>query len=327
LRRFAQLVMGLAICAVHSASAGAQDARETGSNAKPQDAAVRAQMRNVKYRFTDDVAVHISSLNGALVPVKDYELPILDAKDSFKIRIDSGEVAVGPGDLSELLNRYIFRGSRSPLTDLSVVLANGGLRVKGKLHRQGDVPFESEGVLTPTPDGKIRLESQRMKAFHLPVKRLMDLFGIDVSDLIKNGKIAGVTAEGNALVLDLNQILPPPRIDGRVVAIRVDPAALVLTFGGGQDKEKPGPKMERRSYMAYQGRQLRVANLTVTGVDLALFDVDANATLDFFLDRYRDQLAAGFTKITPNFALRVYLKGFGKLTPTNPSARSQDSAN
>ncbi len=91
--------------------------------------------------------------------------------------------------------------------------------MKGKLHDKGDIPFETAGTLSPTDDGKLRLHGEKIKAMHLPVKGLMDIFGIDMGRLIKEGKVPGVQAQEDDLILDLEQILPPPHIEGKAVAV------------------------------------------------------------------------------------------------------------
>ena len=45
--------------------------------------------------------------------------------------------------------------------------------MKGKLHDKGDIPFETEGSLIPTPDGKIRLHSEKIKAYAFARKRFL----------------------------------------------------------------------------------------------------------------------------------------------------------
>jgi hypothetical protein len=44
-----------------------------------------------------------------------------------------------------------------------------------------------------------------------------------------------------------------------------------------------------------------------------LIDMEPRDPFDFFLDHYREQLSAGYTKITPQFGLRVYMRDYGKL--------------
>ena len=285
------------------------------------DAAVQAQMRNVLYRFTDNVAVHIKSLDGALVPAGNNEFPVFDDKESFRIRIDAADTAIRPSDLTNVLNSYAFAGPHSPLTGISVAIESGRLKVKAKLHDKGDIPFETDAILSPTLDGRVRVHSGNIKAVHVPVKGLMDLFGIDVSDLIKSGKVPGVAVEENDLILNLGQILPPPHIEGKVTAIRMEAGAVVTTFGAPD--RKIAKKTQNGSYMSYRGNRLRFGRLTMTDADIVLVDLDSGDPLDFYLDHYKEQLAAGYTKITPNFGLRVFLKDFGKLSLVGPSIHKE----
>jgi hypothetical protein len=297
-------------------------AQEGATQAKP-DAAVRAQMHNVKYRLSDDVAVQINSLNGALVPTSGNEFPVLDDNSSFRIHIDTAEIAIGPTDLANLLNSYVFARPNSPLSGISVAIVNGRLQVKGKLRDKGDISFESEGVMIPTPDGRVRLHSEKIKALHVPVKGLMDAFGIGVDDMIKSGKVPGVQAEGNDLILDLEQMLPPPHIDGKVTSVRVQRNSIIQTFGG--TGTTPAPKLQNANYMAFQGNRLRCGKLTMDDADIVLSDLNPDDPMDFYLDHYKDQLAAGYTKITTSFQLHVFLKDFDKLGQTKAAAKGKEN--
>lgn len=297
-------------------------APETTAPEKP-GAAVRAQMRNVKYRFSDKVSVQINFLNGALVPAGNTEFPILDDKNSFKIRVDTAEIAISPGDLANLLNSYVFGKPKSPLSGISVSTANGRLKVNGRLHDKGDIPFEGQGVLSPTPDGKLRLHSEKIKALRVPVKGLMDAFGIEVTDLIKSGKVPGIQSDQNDLILDLEQLLPPPHIDGKVTAVRVESNSIIQSFGGTDSK--PKAKLQNGNYMSYQGNRLRVGTLTMDDADVILYDMNPSDPMDFFLDHYKEQLAAGYAKITTGFQLRVFIRDYDKLGPVKVPTKNKEN--
>jgi hypothetical protein len=299
---------------------GIARAQEGATQEKP-DAAVRAQMHNVRYRLSDNVAVQINSLNGALVPTSGNEFPVLDDKNSFRIHIDTAEIAIGPTDLANLLNSYVFARPNSPLSGISVAIVNGRLQVKGKLRDKGDIPFETQAVMTPTPDGRIRLHSEKIKALHVPVKGLMDAFGISEDDMIKSGKVPGVQAEENDLILDLQQMLPPPHIDGKVTSVRVERNSIIQTFGGSGTA--PAPKLRNANYMAFRGNRLRCGKLTMDDADVVLYDLNPDDPMDFYLDHYKDQLVAGYTKITTSFQLRVFLKDFDKLGQARSTAKSK----
>src|SRR6266480_3768712 len=89
-----------------------------------------------------------------------------------------------------------------------------------------------EGTLSPTQDGKLQQPGEKIKATHVPGKGLMDIFGIDMGGLIKEGKVPGVQAQEDDLILDLEQILPPPHIEGKVVVIRMAGDNIVQIFSG-----------------------------------------------------------------------------------------------
>ncbi len=148
---------------------------------------------------------------------------------------------------------------------------------------------------------------------HLPVKGLMDIFGIELGGLIKEGKVPGVETQEDDLILDLEQILPPPHIEGKVVSVRIEGDNIIQIFGGSD--AKPVKNIRAGNYMAYKNNRLRFGKLLMHDADLILIDMDQNDPLDFFLDRYKEQLAAGYAKLTPDSGLRVYIKDYNKLHP------------
>ncbi|HXJ04634.1 MAG TPA: hypothetical protein VNH65_06030 [Candidatus Acidoferrum sp.] len=317
LPKFQPLVIPLALLALFCAAPPGIVLSQNPPAKDNLEDAVQTQMRNVTFRFSDNVAVEIKSLNGVLVPLGKNEFPNFDDKDSFKLRVSTGEIAMESSDLANVLNSYVFARPHSPLTELSIRVEKGHLRVKGKLHDKGDMPFETEGSLIPTADGKIRLHSEKIKAMHLPVKGLMDLFGIDLGSLIKEGKVPGVEAQEDDLVLDLEQILPPPHIEGKVVSIRMEGEKIVQTFGGSD--VKPMKNILIRNYMAFKNNRIRLGKLVMNDTDLVLIDMDPNDPLDFYLDHYKEQLAAGYSKLTLDSGLRVHIKDYNKLHPAKAS--------
>jgi hypothetical protein len=295
-----------------AASPGIVVSQNSPTNDK-QEGTVQTQMSNVTFRFSETVAVEIKSLNGVLVPLGKNEFPVFDDKESFNLRISTAEIAIDSTNLANVLNSYVFARPHSPLTELSVSVDKGRLKVKGKLHDKGDIPFETEGILIPTADGKLRLHSEKIKAMHVPVRGLMDLFGIELGGLIKEGKVPGVETQEDDLILDLEQILPPPHIEGKVVSVRIEGDNIIQIFGGAD--AKPVKNIRGGNYMSYKNNRLRFGKLVMNDADLILIDMDPNDPLDFFLDHYKEQLAVGYAKITLDSGLRVYIKDYNKLHP------------
>src|SRR5262249_4335083 len=149
------------------------------------------------------------------------------------------------------------------------------------------------------------------------VKGLMDLLGLKIAQLINTDKLRGVRLEGNDLILDPALLLPPPRITGRVTEVQVQGDHILQVFG----TKPPASATSSHSgnYMAYRGAaQLRFGKLTMSDTDLVLIDMDPQDPFDFSLEHYKEQLVAGYTKITPDFGLRVFMRDFNKVHQPSP---------
>jgi hypothetical protein len=276
----------------------------------PTNQVVQAQMRTVLFRFSTSIAANIEFLNGEFLPTGNNPMPIFDDKTSFVVKVKSARISISPEALAALMNTYVFTKASSPLKDLTVTIEGSDVRVKGKLRSKGNVPFETLGSLSPTKDGKIRIHSEKVKAFKIPVQGIMNLFGVELVNVLDTSKVAGIDTDKNDLILDLTRLLPPPHIQGMVTAVRVENGNIVTIFGAA---EKNDP-WEKGNYMAFRGGRLRFGKITMENSDLSLFDLDPADPLDWFQDRYKDQLVSGYSKITPDFGLRTYVKDFAKLS-------------
>ena len=138
----------------------------------------------------------------------------------------------------------------------------------------------------------------------------MDLFGVEVADMVNTKKVKGVSVDKDDVLLDPEQILPPPQIRGKLSSIKVSNGQIILIFG----KEPPRLAVkDARNYMAYRGATLRFGKLTMHDTDLELIDSDPRDPFDFYLDQYKEQLMAGYSKTTATSGLRTYMVDFNKL--------------
>jgi len=273
--------------------------------------AVQVDMRNVMYHFTDQVTVHILQLHGLVLPTQGARLPVLDDVQSFTFAIHFAEIAIGTDALSNVLNQYVFAAPDAPIKDIAVSTAGNSVKVHGKLHAKGDIPFETEGTAVATPEGHIRIHTHKVSVAQVSVKGLMDLLGLKSAQLINTDKVRGVRLEGNDLILDPALLLPPPRITGRVTEVQVQGDHILQVFGTKPPAGATSP--HSGNYMAYRGAQLRFGKLTMSDTDLVLIDMDPQDPFDFFLEHYKEQLVAGYTKTTPDFGLRVFMRDFNKV--------------
>jgi len=300
-------------------AAASLPAAATPASATPSASAhgVKTEMRNVMFHLTDDAAAHVESLSGEMWPTGKNEMPVFDDKTSFEVHVISARISITPEAMASILNSQVFARSDSPLKHISISIDKDRLRIKGRLRARGDIPFETSAVLTATPDGRIRVSTEKLKALHVPVKGMMDKLGIELASLISTSKIPGMITDKNDVLMDLGALLPPPHIKGKVSAVLLGDNAIVTIFG---DEAKAGSANDPVSYMSFQGNPVRLGKLTMENTDLTVLNLDSDDPIDWSQDHYRDQLVAGYSKITPNFGLRAYAKNFAKLQ--HPAAKT-----
>jgi hypothetical protein len=141
----------------------------------------------------------------------------------------------------------------------------------------------------------------------------MKFFALHLQKLVKLERGRGVRIEGDDFVLSPSELLPPPRVEGRLAGLEVRDTEIVQVFGprsGAAAKPLSPPEADAPNYMYYRGGVLRFGKLTMTGADLDIVDADPDDPFDFYLDRYNDQLVAGYSRNTPDHGLIVWMPDY-----------------
>jgi hypothetical protein len=267
---------------------------------------VEAEMRHVLYHVGDRVVLQIEYLRGALLPTGDGP-PWFEDPGSFSIAIDTAVVTISTASLSALLNDYVFNYDGTPLENLTVTVDKGQLKQTGTLHKGIDLPFTIRSTLSTTPDGRLRLHPTSVKVSGIGVKGLMKTFGIELENLVKVERGRGVEIADNDFLLAPAGLLPPPRIQGRVTAVKVGRQSIEQTFGGSTRAGRSQPLRpsdpSARNYMFYRGKVLRFGKLTMMDADLQIVDGDPDDPFDFDLAHLNEQLVAGESHNQPDFGL------------------------
>jgi hypothetical protein len=265
---------------------------------------VAADFQNVRFHIGPGIVMHVARLQGALEPTRKGGIPSFDDLGSYTLAIDSGEVSMTPESLTRVLNDQVFNYEGSPISDVEVSIEEGRLKQKGTLHKGVAVPFTIVADVAVTPDGRIRLHPDSIKAAGMPAGGLMKVFHLELENLIKSNRARGFEIDDNDFVLMPDRLIAEPRISGRLTKIRVEPDRIVEVFGA-----EPAHRPDRiaRNYMYYRGGMLRFGKLTMTDTDLRLIDEDPRDPFEFSPADYLKQLVAGYSKSQPNGGLRTFM--------------------
>ena len=122
----------------------------------------------------------------------------------------------------------------------------------------------------------------------------------------------GVTVDGNDLLLDPASLLPPPAMHGQITAVRDREGR---ARSGVRTGRAAGAftAADAKNYIYWRGGQLAFGKLTMTETDLELVDEDPRDPFDFSVDRWNEQLVAGYSKITPDRGLKAHMPDYNDL--------------
>jgi hypothetical protein len=273
---------------------------------------VLVEMRNVRLHMTPHVALNVRSLQGTFVSTRAGRGPNLDDSDSYVVNVEAGEIAMDEASLNALMDEHVFVGHKPPVKDLQITVEDGVVKQKGKLDKKIDIPFKVKGSVEATPDGKLRIHAKSIRSLGLPVKPLMKLLGIEMDDMLKVEPGHGLTVDDNDFIIDPQQMLPPPRMKGKITSVRIEGDEIVQVFGPG-----PGGRLKpaaiSRNHIYWRGGSMTFGKLTMAGTDLELIDQDPSDPFDFSVARYNDMLVAGYSRNTSAKGLKTYMPDYDDL--------------
>ena len=299
------------------ASADATVTSAAASQPTPRTARkpVQVEMRNVRLWADDGVVLDIRALRGEMVSKVAGEPPVFDNQQSYVLRIDAADVSMDMASLSNLMNRHVFGYEHAPLSDITAEIDEGQLKMKATLHKGVPVPISMKADVAATPDGRMRLKTTKVSALSVPAKKLMDLFGLELSDVVNLKERRGIEIEENDIIIAPGQILPPPEIQGHLTRVAIVNGRLEQTFAApaGASPAKLSPPEPGRNYVYFSGSDIRFGKLLMSDADLELIDADGTDPFDFFPARYTSQLIAGYSKSTPSGGLKTYVPDYADL--------------
>ncbi len=278
------------------------------ASARRSATGTQAQFRNVDFDIGRGITLDISRLRGELRSKQQGSPIAFDDKTSFVIHIASAEVGLTMQSLDSLMNGYVFAYGGAPLRNLTFSTDSGKLVQEGTLHKIVNIPFRITAVMSMTPEGRIRVHPVKIKIFSVNGRGLMKALGITLQSLLDLQHAHGVTVQGNDLLLDPELLLPPPAIEGRVIAVRVDSNEVVQVFGDSSDAPPPlHPPETARNYMYFRGGTLHFGKLFMVDADMEIIDLDPSNVFQFSIDQYNTQLVAGYSKNTASNGLIVFM--------------------
>lgn len=309
---------------VHDASSVASP-----THADTVRATTRVSMRHVDFYVDSAVVLHIRQLEGTMRSKQGGPI-VFDDKTSFIITLDTADVGLNGDDLSALLNKFVFGYEGSPLSHLHMRTEGDHVVLKGRMHKGITISFEITSTMDVTSDGLIRIHPTKTRILGMNGEKLMKFLGLSLEKILDLSGATGATVHGNDIFLDPAKILPPPAIEGRIVAVRIDSTEVVQVFGKTDPHQRVRalvpPDTKAPNYMFYKGGTLRFGRLLMLDAEMQIVDLDPDDVFRFNLTRYNAQLVAGYERTLADGGLEVWMRDVDKLgaagrTPAKPALR------
>ena len=254
--------------------------------------------------------VYVRWLRGQLARTSRNENPSFDDPDSFFIDVKTGVVHTNVGDLANFLNQGI---TNSPLTNIKLSGDGDQLKLTGTLHKVIPLPIEVISTIGVAPDNRIQIHVAKINLLKIPFKKLLGGMDITVSSLFHPGDIPGVEVKENDIFLDTGKAVPPPHLRGQLTSVRIINPDFQQIYGNAQ--EDVARVEQWRNFLQLHGGTIDFGKLTMRQVDLMMVDLSNNAWFDLDLANYQDQLVNGYTRMTPQAGLQIFMPSLDQIPP------------
>jgi hypothetical protein len=240
-------------------------------------------------------------LDGEFARTRQNRNPSFDDPESFAIEVHKGILRANIGDIGHFLNTGL---SNSPLSNVALSADGKRLKLSGTVRKIVPLSISILAEVSATSDNRIRLHVTKLDVLRMPMKGLLGILRISLADLVRKD-VDGLQIVGNDLLLDVQKLLPPPHIRGRLTAVNVVAPDIEEVFG---DATGEIDRVELwRNFLSLKGGVIDFGKLTMRSVDLMMIDISKDSWFNLDLVNYQAQLSAGYTRMTPQSALQIFM--------------------
>jgi hypothetical protein len=258
---------------------------------------------NLMLRKGPSFRVYVRWLRGQMTRANRNVNPSFDDPESFFLDVKTGVLRANIGDLSNFLNASGM--AKSPLSNLGLSGDGDEIRLRGTLHKIVPLPVEMIGKIAVAPDNRIQIHVTKLSVLKVPFKTLLSGFHISISDLFHPQGMPGIQVVGNDIFLDTPKLLPPPHIRGQLTSVRIVNPDLEEIYGNAQTDVT---RVEQwRNFLRLRDGTIDFGRLTMHPVDLIMIDISNDAWFDLDLTHYQEQLVNGYTRMTPEAGLQIFM--------------------
>jgi hypothetical protein len=290
-----------------NASSGASSAMD-GARTSSEAAPTNVYAHNLMLRKGPNFRVYVRWLRGQMLRTRRNVNPSFDDPESFVLDVKAGVIRANVGDITNFLN--VSGSANSPLKNITLSGDGNQIKLHGTLHKIISLPIELNGTIAAVPDNRIQMHVTKLSVLKIPLKGLLGGLHISISDLFPHD-IPGVQVSGNDVFFDTQKLVPAPHIRGQLTSVRIVNPDLEEIYGNAENAVKQVEQW--RNFLRLRDGTLDFGKLTMHQVDLVMIDMSNDAWFDLDLAHYQEQLVNGYTRMTPQAGLQIFMPDLDEL--------------
>jgi hypothetical protein len=254
--------------------------------------------------------VYVRWLRGQMIRVDRNVNPSFDEPESFVLDIEKGDIHTNVGDLTNFLNDEL---AKSPLRNIALSGDGDQIKLRGTFHDVVPLPIEMLATIAVAGGNRIQLHVTKLSVLKIPLKGFLGDFHLTVSSLFHKN-IPGIEVSGDDVFFDTEKLLPPPHIRGKLTSVRIVNPDFEEIYGNAQDDVTRVAQW--RNFLRLSGGTIDFGKLTMHHVDVIMVDLANDAWFDLDLANYQEQLVNGYTRMTPQAGLQIFMPDLSKIPHT-----------
>jgi len=280
-----------------------------GLTASSEASSTTVYAHNLMLRKGPDFRIYVRWLRGQMVRTRRDVNPSFDDPESFYLDIKTGVIRANMGDINNFINAGTILDS--PLKNVSLSGDGDHIKLRGNLHKFVSLPIELIGTIAAAADNRIQLHVTKLSVLKIPLKGILGGFHVTVSDLFRPAAMSGMQVSGDDIFFDTQKLVPPPHIRGQLTSVRIINPDLEEIYGNAQDAVTQ--VQQWRNFFQLSDGTLDFGKLTMHHVDLIMVDLSNDAWFDLDLSHYQEQLVNGYTRMTPQAGLQIFMPDLDEL--------------
>ena len=251
--------------------------------------------------------VYVRWLRGQMARTSRNVNPSFDEPDSFVLDVKTGVVHTNVGDLANFLNDSV---TNSPLKNIKLTGDGDQLKVSGTFRKI--LPIEAIATIGVAPDNRIQMHVTKINVLKLPFQETAGRIERDGCQPVSSERYSRRGSERQRCVSGYRE--------GGAAA-----AHSRATDQHSHHQSRHSADLWQRA--ARRNRAWRngeifcncraersiSGKLTMRHVDLIMVDLSNNAWFDLDLTNYQDQLVNGYTRMTPEAGLQIFMPSLDQI--------------